>query len=568
MKLKASSSRKLRYGGVTAVLTALIIAAVIVVNVIFTALAGKFLWYADLTPELFFTLSDNCVDLIKNGDSNFENSTSPIAMVDKMRAEKRAEAEAKGEEFRDEDLMIKLIFCDDPDAWEENSTQRFILETAKQLQAEFPDYIEIVHHNVVWNPTSVSHFGETISETSVIIEFGTEFRVRNLKTFYVFGEDGETPWAYNGEKVFASAILAVTRAESPIACLTTNHGEAFEDTEFVTTLETAGFKVQTLNLAQEEIPADCRLIVVFNPKNDFTVKDGKHSDIDEIDKLDDYLDKNNSLMVFMSPDLTEPLYEFESYLEEWGISYDRTTTPDGGKTAYHPHIVRDPSQSLTVDGYTVRGEYYTAGGGGAFLTEDMRKASTSAPMMVFPQAMPISYSDLYAPSYYEGDSEEDSPYTYGYYGVDGTYRYIYDVFVSSENAVAMANGGEREKATAQNPLKLMTVTMESHNIVEDNNIGSYMTESSYVIACGSTEFASAELLQSTSYGNSTFLEYALRTIGQEPVPVTIKFKAFGDYTIDTVTTAEATQYTLVLSIVPAVLALGAGIFVLVRRKYR
>ena len=92
MKIKAENSRKLRYGGVTAVLTALIIAAVIVFNVIFTALGRKFLWYADLTPELFFTLSENCVDLIENGDPTFEESTSPIQMVDKMRAEKRAHA--------------------------------------------------------------------------------------------------------------------------------------------------------------------------------------------------------------------------------------------------------------------------------------------------------------------------------------------------------------------------------------------------------------------------------------------------------------------------------------------
>ena len=90
MKLKSGSSRKLRYGGVTLALTTLILAVVIIVNVIFTALAQKFLWYADLTPELLFTLSDNCVDLIANGDDTYEQSFSPIEMVDKARAEKRA----------------------------------------------------------------------------------------------------------------------------------------------------------------------------------------------------------------------------------------------------------------------------------------------------------------------------------------------------------------------------------------------------------------------------------------------------------------------------------------------
>ena len=71
MKMKIGTSRKLRYGGVTAALTAAIIAIVIIVNVMFSALADKFLWYTDLTPELSFTLSENFIDLMKNGDDSF-----------------------------------------------------------------------------------------------------------------------------------------------------------------------------------------------------------------------------------------------------------------------------------------------------------------------------------------------------------------------------------------------------------------------------------------------------------------------------------------------------------------
>ena len=61
---------------------------------------------------------------------------------------------------------------------------------------------------------------------------------------------------------------------------------------------------------------------------------------------------------------------------------------------------------------------------------------------------------------------------------------------------------------------------------------------------------------------------ACRTIGQEPVPVGLGFKPFADFTIDTVTTKEATQYTVVLTTVPVVTAIAAGIIVLVRRKHR
>ncbi len=554
MKLKSATGRKLRYGGVTAILTACIIAVVIIFNVIFSALSQKFLWYADLTPELLFTLSDNAIDLLQNGDPEFEDSTSPIGMVDKLRTENPGE-----------ELMIRIIFCDDPDAWTSNTAQRYVYETAKQMEEAFPDHIQVENVNIIWNPSAVSGYAG-VTTKSVVVVFGTEYRVRSLNQFYIYDTEDttEAPWAYNGEKILASAILAVTRAVSPIACFTTNHDEALYDAELAMTLEIAGFQVRTLNLATEEIPANCRLIVVYNPMKDFMVSDGGiTSDIDEIAKLDAFLDGTNSMMVFMSADVTEPLTNFEEYLEEWGVSYDRYEEDD----RVHPYIVQDTSQSLTVDGHTVKADYVTQGTGGS-LTKDLRARSSTPPAVIFKNAMTISYSEQYAPTHYTDEQDKSISFDYGSYGADGTYRSIYDVFVTSDNAVANANGKVVEKSTEQNPLKLMTVTVENRNTSEDDYGYSSVNEASYVIACGSPEFASQKFLQSNAYGNSAFLEYALRIIGQEPVPVGLTFKPFGDDTIDTVTTAEATQYTVVLTVVPAVLALGAGIIVIVRRKNR
>ena len=556
MKSKASN-RKLRYGGVTAIMTTLIIAVIIVVNVIFSALGQKKSWlHPDLTPELLFTLSDNCVDLLENGDSTFENSSSATKMVDKYREERRA----ADPNFKDEDLMIDIIFCNDRDAWIESTAQRYVYETAMQLQEEFPEYIKVSNVNIVWNPSAVSKYHGTVSPTSVIIEFGSEYRVRSIRDFYVFNETSdEEPWAFNAEKIMASAILAVTRADSPIACFTTGHDEALQDTQLALTLEIAGFEVRSVDLRNEEIPENCRLIVVFDPRSDFLVASGR-SEIDEIKKLETFLDGTNSMMVFMSPEVTEPLTEFEAFLAEWGISYNRLE--EGG--TYHPHIIRDLSQSISVDGYTVEAEYYTEGLGGS-MTEDLRSRSATPPMMVFPNAMTISYSEEFTPQHYTDEEDDSIQFDYATRGVDGHYRSIYDVFVSSENAVAMANGREVAKATALNPLKLMTVSVEDRTTQESNYTS--VNEASYVIACGSTEFASADLLL-RSYGNGSFLEYALRIIGQEPVPVGLTFKPFGDTTIDTVTTAEATQYTVVLTAAPALICLVTGIVIIVRRKHR
>ena len=55
MKVFNKNSKKLRYGGVSAALTALIIVVVIIVNLCFSALSSRYGWYADMTPDKLYT---------------------------------------------------------------------------------------------------------------------------------------------------------------------------------------------------------------------------------------------------------------------------------------------------------------------------------------------------------------------------------------------------------------------------------------------------------------------------------------------------------------------------------
>ena len=89
MRLKASTGRKLRYGGTSVAITALIIAAIIIFNVAFSLLTERFRWYIDLTPDLHFTISEECIELIKESDES-NDEDSPIEMIDKFRAENKA----------------------------------------------------------------------------------------------------------------------------------------------------------------------------------------------------------------------------------------------------------------------------------------------------------------------------------------------------------------------------------------------------------------------------------------------------------------------------------------------
>ena len=63
------NKKKLRYGSTSAAITALVVAVVIVLNVLFTVLASKFLWYSDMTSNNLFTLSDEAKALLDTIDA-------------------------------------------------------------------------------------------------------------------------------------------------------------------------------------------------------------------------------------------------------------------------------------------------------------------------------------------------------------------------------------------------------------------------------------------------------------------------------------------------------------------
>ena len=97
-------TKKFRYGSVSVALVVVIVAAVILLNAIFTALSNKFLWFIDMTPNQIFTLSDEA-----------------IALLDTM--------ENKNE--------VTITFCADADVLESNQTQRIPYRTALQMSDAF-----------------------------------------------------------------------------------------------------------------------------------------------------------------------------------------------------------------------------------------------------------------------------------------------------------------------------------------------------------------------------------------------------------------------------------------------
>lgn len=492
-------SRKFRYGSASVALTCMFIAAVVIINVIFTALSQKFMWYIDMTSEELYTVSD-----------------------------------ATWAALEDVDKEVKIIFCSDPDTLEGNEYLRIVYHTALQFEERMSN-ISVETINIINNRSAVQKYttaGSSIKTYSVIVESGTEFRVLSYTAFYTFSDsESTTPWAYSGERKFVSTILSVTQADSPIACITNTHGEGFYDYSLLELVQDAGYVLQMIDLTKEEIPEDCRLLIVYNPQTDFQVKDGI-SDVSEIEKIDKFLDGNNSMMVFMNPD-TPAMPNFEEYLEEWGVVVNR-------------ELIRDTQNSVATDGYAIIGTYSTDDGLGASVHKTLRESRAVPPKTIFDNTGHITLADGYSSS--------------GSYYSNGVSREISNIFISSSTAEAYANGKKVSSATELDPYRLMTITNETQMINNE-------TYQSYVIACASTAYGIADVIQSNTYGNSDILYAVFRAVGKENVPTDIDRKPFAQTEIEGLTTSDANTYTAVLTIVPAAIVFAAGLVVIIRRKY-
>ncbi len=698
--------KKLRFGAVAIAMTAFIIAAVVLLNVLFMSLATNFRWYIDMTSDSLFTLSAECRDIVNNA-INGEGGAN-----DQREKYNKDNNLQEGMEGYKPEVAVSIYFCDDPDNLQEQPYMNYVYTTALDL-AGACDFITVNYLNWEYNPSSVQKYqttGTRINSQSIIVESGTEFRVYSLDQMFSMEDDG-TPWAYKGERTLAGGILAVSSVDQPIAYVTTGHSEAFYDSSLLDLLTEAGYKVEVEGQKDDEgnviVPElddknvdpldreDVRLIVIYNPRSDFLTT----GTVNELDRVNRFLEKNNSMMVFMDP-YSPVLPDFEEWLAlQWGVVFDRANIGDDTFS----YMIKDDTASLDNAGYTVRADYETGGGLGYDIYAGMLE-NGKAPSVFFENAMSLSYSTMF--SYDRIVDEEDSSkfYDCGINNTDGSTKEIFNVFTAPDSAVAIANGvtvaeggsqspssgavtyifndvdkrvytlngdkivdadgvelsfnengnyvtvagtelkvvkgriesvgdaGEVDIVIKQiiehstsgkdityslnaagtaimngdgveltrdengiyttvagsklqivevggqasikvlsgvtggaNPFKLMTVTRRV-DTVQDTNYYAH-NESAYVLACGSTKFATEDYLESAVYGNKDVLLSATVLMGRDTVPVGLDLKPFASFEISDITDAEATRYTLLLTILPAVIVIGVGVVVLVRRKY-
>ena len=482
-------SRRFKYGSFAVGLTVAFIALVIIFNVVVYALAYSYGWFIDLTGTQYYGItsaSEKYLNMVLN-----------------------------------EDVEIKIIFCQPKDRVLEDSSGYYIYRCVETYQKAYPNNVKVEYLDVIKYPEYadiyVSQLGHSLYTYNVIIESNqsTSFRLLTYENFYTFDSESGNVYAFNGEMRLTSTIVGLC-TDMPICYFTTGQGEyvGSDDMGYSALYDMmldAGFDVRTIDLDTEDISPDAKLVIVNDPTHDFTVA--------EVDKLARFTGNDQgNIMIFLSPNYSGD--NLKEWMTEWGVEI-----ADGQ--------ISDKSNCLDQNGVNVVASYPVDDTFGPSLHKDIR-ALGSVPKTVINNPISITHA-----------------WTDGYNGT----RDVDEVLLSYATSVHSA----LNQPDTTGVYNLMTVTKQTRydNLTQDK-IHNYML----VTAAG---YADDSYINSNAYANRDILFAFVRQLGKNIVPMEIDFKVFASEELD-ITTSEAYAWTITLTAVIPVCVLAIGTVVYVRRK--
>lgn len=530
------------------VITAVGILLLLVLNLFLTNLGLNKMLFIDMTAEGLYTLSDamekTCDDLLTG---------------------------------LPEGKTLRITFCTDPDILIDAMTSRVVYFMALSLQNRY-DNVEVVEHNIKYNPTAVSMYKTTsrseLRASDVIISYGNKYRVINCESFWT--KNSETYYSFNGEYKLASAIASLTAITLPKAYFITDLGTSYydpknpdsemsiENATFADLIADLGMDIALLELsAVEKIPEDCAMLILNLPTVDIRAEDESFNTLtheSNIKKLNRFLVDGGGTLV-VNKDYNVSLPNLEVFLADWGISFSNS-------------YVVDDENRLDDTGKLIVAEYdsYDQSYGYNFYSDYVGLAS--APKMVFSDTGYITCSF--------GD---------GYSRREAGYRNVTRQFAPFIGSYATANTGDNILESEAGNKTLAAITARS-------NLDQYTGENTYsfIFATASKEFYSNEILGNTSYANRDLVYDVFVNIsrtdryvstdlgglsknsssygGKRLVSTTMSTEPTTEYVPGTTETKSylglsagaATTY-FVIVMIPAGAALVLGAVVFIRRKF-
>ena len=478
--------RRMKIGALSVVSILVVIAAVIAFNYFVDYIANRYVLEIDMTSESEYEISEETAQLLST-------LQEPITIT---------------------------VLCNETDYESDEDLRRLpkVFQRYVQLSGGM---VEVKYINAVTNPgifKSYDKLGD-LSTQDIIVESAKRYKALKPHDLLEYqtaqnsaGGTSQYVTGLRAEQRLTSAILYVIANKVPKASYITGHQETTNLEAMEGLLTSGNYDVDSVSLMQAgEIPSDVDMIIISQPKGDYTVE--------EINLIDEFLEGGGRAIVTFASDTPE-LPNLESYFEEWGVRYESQMVYDTERcfAGYNAYILPNV---VTVEG----------------LTENLDRNG----YVVIPGARPISV--LW---------QQDN------------WRGTQPLFTTSNSAYARdlsteSTAMEQTDSDATGPFNVGVLAYQ-------NKMHNLNSTFSYVL------FLNAGTLGDTALTNSAFINKAyflsaLNFMSSDSEAVSIESK---DLTTDTLAITGATLsvlYYLLIFIIPGV-CLILGILVWVRRRHK
>ena len=506
--------KNLQYGGTAIAFTAAFIAIVVVVNIIFTALASHFNWYSDLTSSGIYSVSDE-----------FKQSLDNL--------------------FADvgEDVSVNIVLMSEEDMFSSSSTEAYyVYKTLKQVET-YSDRIHLIGINSTREKSRIKRYMiteyDTVYTNDIVFELAdgngnadlsSATKKYQLSAFFKKNTDGKVV-GYNAEARILSAVAQLlNKSDKPIAYYLQGHNEPTlrEVSEWQEVLTTAGYEVREIWLRNEDFdcaPGENRnndILIINAPVYDLLAPTEEDPTlVSEKDKIHEFLVKNYGNMIVTEGASTMRLPILEGLLYEWGITYTGAVTDSLHSASSSSGAAVMADSSRTTDNVPSQ-----------LISRALGAGSGASVVFSNPKAMTV---------------EKGALSLVGGFGSQA----VYPLLKSYDTAITRLSESESVSGNAN----LAAIGMADWDLNDEGN-------KSYVLALGTTSF-----LSYGSSANESILYSVLDLMGSNAASFdNVTYKSFDTNSLSA-TTAQANAWTIVCVIVLPLMTAAVGVYVWIRRRH-
>ncbi len=507
------NKRALKYGSFATALTALFVAAVVLLNVVATMLFDRFPITLDLTSEQIYSVSQETIDYISTIDVPVE---------------------------------ITVMATDD----EYRAISDYTVQTAeilKKYEQHNPN-ISVSFKDLLSNPDFVANYDHDLEQGDIIVELAgsdhQRVKIVSLTDIINVAEDyaatlvqyeeyygsaythsifiqNKAVASSNAEQALTSALMAVTDANPvTVAVLNITGGNESDVSGLTDLLDKNGYVITNLNIQKEELTDDIDLIIIPAPKIDYTTA--------ETEKITTWLTNGGQLekhMIYIASPEQPKTPNLDSLLYKYGLTVEYKVIYETDTSRYSAY------QNYTLQ--TIATENYM---------DDV--ANEHLPVYV-PNARAISARFETGDGYNSCETLVAS----------SAGAVLKDMFVTDDSWKA-------EDVAEKN--SYASVAFASYKALhQDTHISTY----NYIIALGSDLIVDPTLMAAAQYNNGDFLLSTINEITGKTEGITIISKVISSNSFE-ITQQTINTLTLIFAAVIPVAIFTVGIVIWVRRRHR